>query len=77
MNTPKKRLAVRIRFARELAGLSQQKCADALGLLRSAYTQIELGHRNITALELQSLAELLGVKITDMLVSQPLEEAKP
>ena len=45
-------LGRRLRVAREARGLSQQAVADALGLARTAVTQMEAGNRSVSTLEL-------------------------
>ena len=73
----KELLAARLRFARDLAGITQEKAASALGIRRTAYTQIEAGNRDISALELQRLACVLMLDVSDLLTPQPLESAFP
>lgn len=51
----------RIREARERRNISQQKVADALGLPRTAVTNIEAGTRNVSTLELTKLGALLNL----------------
>ena len=51
------KLGRRLRAARETRGLSQQAAADALGVPRTAVTQIESGKRSVSTLELTKLAE--------------------
>ncbi len=48
----------RLRVARERRGLNQQEVADALGLPRTAVTNMETGNRQISTLELSKLAKL-------------------
>lgn len=62
----------RITEARLAAGLSQGDLASKVGLDRTALVRIEAGDRRITALELFSLAEVLGVPLAH-LVSRPPE----
>ena len=50
-------LGRRLRAARDARGLSQQVAADALGVPRTAITQIEAGKRSVSTLELTKLAE--------------------
>lgn len=52
-------LGRRVRWAREARSLSQQAVADALGLRRTAVTQMEAGNRSVSSLELAKLSELL------------------
>ena len=51
-------LGRRLREAREARGFSQQAAADALGLPRTAITQMEAANRAVSTLELSKLAEL-------------------
>lgn len=51
-------LGNRLRQARELSGISQQGAADAIGVPRTAITQMEAGNRSVSTLELTKLADL-------------------
>lgn len=51
----------RIREARERRNISQQKVADALGIPRTAVTNIEAGARNVSTLELTKLGALFNL----------------
>jgi Zn-dependent peptidase ImmA (M78 family)/transcriptional regulator with XRE-family HTH domain len=51
-------LGHRLRVARERRGLTQQVVADALGLSRTAITNIESGTRAVSTLEITKLANL-------------------
>lgn len=53
-------LGNRLRAARERRGMSQQAIADALGLPRTAVTNMETGSRAVSTLEITKLASLLG-----------------
>jgi Zn-dependent peptidase ImmA (M78 family)/transcriptional regulator with XRE-family HTH domain len=53
-------LGSRLRAARDRRGLSQQAVADALGLPRTAITNIETGARAVSTLEMTKLADLYG-----------------
>lgn len=53
----------RIREARERRDISQQKVADALGIPRTAVTNIESGTRIVSSLELTKLADLFNLPI--------------
>src|SRR5712691_7476655 len=53
-----RRLAERLRQAREYLGLSQQFVADRTGLTRVAVSAIENGKRRVEALELEALSLL-------------------
>nr|MDT0658950.1 ImmA/IrrE family metallo-endopeptidase [Micromonospora sp. DSM 115978] len=50
----------RIAAARERAGFTQRELAERLGIHRSAMTRIELGQRQVDALELARVADVLG-----------------
>ena len=65
-------LGRRLRIAREARGLSQQAAADAIGVPRTAITQMESGNRAVSTLELTKLAELYRRPVTYF-----LEEAAP
>jgi len=52
-----------IRDARERRDISQQRVAEALGIPRTAVTNIEAGTRNVSTLELTKLATLLNLPI--------------
>ena len=60
-------LAVRLRQAREAAGLTQEDVARKLGLSRSSIAQIELGNRSVSSLELDHLARLYGRSLDELL----------
>ena len=51
------KLGRRLRAAREARGLSQRAVADALGVPRTAVTQVEAGNRSVSTLELTKLAD--------------------
>lgn len=51
----------RIREARERRDVSQQQVADALGIPRTAVTNIEAGTRNVSTLELTKLGALFNL----------------
>ena len=53
-------LGNRLRAARDRRGLSQQAVADALGLPRTAITNMETGARAVSTLEMTKLADLYG-----------------
>jgi len=71
----------RLKDLRLNAGLSQREVASALGVSRSAYSQIETGERKICAEELFKLAEIFEVDVNDLMdlkkgVEVILEEKK-
>jgi transcriptional regulator with XRE-family HTH domain len=61
------RLAGRLRKARDYLGLSQQFVADHAGLSRAAISAIETSRRRVEALELERLAALYKVPLSDFL----------
>ena len=67
-------LGRRLRVAREARGLSQQAVADALGLPRTATTQMEAGNRSVSTLELAKLAELYLRPVSDFLQETARDE---
>ncbi|MFO1144430.1 MAG: XRE family transcriptional regulator [Amaricoccus sp.] len=64
-------IARRLREARELASISQNEAADALGLPRTAMTQMEGGNRAVSTLELSRLAELYRRPVRWFLAEAP------
>lgn len=50
----------RVREARSYLSLSQEEVAMAIGIPRSAVSQIETGQRGLDAVELSALAKVLG-----------------
>src|SRR5690606_8962344 len=67
-------LGFRLRAARERRGLSQQAVADALGLPRTAVTNMESGNRAVSTLELTKLAALYGQSTAFFLLPNEEEE---
>jgi Zn-dependent peptidase ImmA (M78 family)/DNA-binding XRE family transcriptional regulator len=64
-------VGARVALARDRAGFSQRELAERLGLNRSAVTRIELGQRQLDALELAALAETLGRSAEWFLTAAP------
>jgi len=62
-----KDLGSRLRSARRARGLRRQAVAKALGLPRTAITQIEAGGRSVSNLELTRLSELYLRPVADIL----------
>jgi len=62
-------LALRLRQARESAGLTQEEVAQALALPRSSVAQMELGNRSVSSLELDRLARLYGRTLDELLAA--------
>ncbi len=57
----------RVASLRKNKGLSQEDLANRVGISRSAITQIELGNRSISALEIHNFSIQLGFSIDDFL----------
>src|SRR5262249_12711792 len=64
-------VGAKVATARERAGLTQRQLGDRLGLHRSAITRVELGQRQLDALELAQLAEVLGRSVEWFLTEAP------
>jgi len=69
-------LAMRLRIAREQAGLSQGQVAKILNLHRPTISEIEAGRRKVTAEELPRFADIYGVSLS-WLVEEQDEEPNP
>ncbi len=59
----------RVAEYRAKAGMSQERVAGAIGVSRTVYTQIELGNRTLSAIELARLAEVLSFSMDDIMSS--------
>lgn len=60
-------MALRLRQARENAGVTQSEVAQHLRVRRPAISQMERGHRRVLALEVKALAELYGCSVLFLL----------
>lgn len=69
-------LARRLRAARKACHITQAKAAGALGIPRSAVSQIEAGQRGVSGLELHRLAQLYSRDVGDFLEDR-FEESNP
>ena len=56
-------IALRLREARQLAGLSQGQVAKLMGLHRPSVTEIEAGNRRVSAEELSRFAQIYDVSL--------------
>ena len=69
-------LAQRLRSARKACRITQAKAAKALGISRSAVSQMETGQRGVSGLELHQLAQLYQRDVRDFLENR-FEETNP
>ena len=60
-----------IKFYRKNLGLSQEQLADLADLHRTYVGSVERGERNISALNIEKLAAVLGVEPAMLLESKP------
>jgi transcriptional regulator with XRE-family HTH domain len=56
-------IGARLRKAREYLELKQEEAADAVGISRSALSQVEYGRRKVDAVELRNFARVYGQTI--------------
>lgn len=70
-STAREIIAVRIREARKMAGLSQAQVAKLLGVHRPSVTEIESGNRRVSAEELARMAELFDVSVAWLVGEAP------
>lgn len=60
------KIGKRIRELRKETGLSQEKFATKIGMDRTYYASVELGKRNISIINLEKIAQGLGMSLADM-----------
>ena len=63
MESTREKIALRLREAREAAGLSQGQVGKLLGLHRPTITEIEAGRRKVAGEELTQFASLYSVSV--------------
>ena len=56
----------RIRELRVKTGLSQEKFALKIGMDRTYYASVESGRRNISLINIEKIAEGLGVSLSEL-----------
>lgn len=66
-NDKREAIGVRLKTAREQAGLTQGQVAKLLGLHRPSVSEMEAGRRGVSADELATLAETYGVSVNWLL----------
>ena len=64
----------RVRVLRQARGLSQETLALAAGLDRTYIGGVERGERNISLLNIQKIAQALGVSPADLLKFEQVTE---
>ena len=69
-HTARKRLAANLRSLRSLHGLSQEALADLAELHRTYVGSIERSERNVSLDNVEKLARVLSVDITELLAAQ-------
>jgi transcriptional regulator with XRE-family HTH domain len=67
-NSEREKIAIRIKDARLMAGLSQAKAAEKLNLQRPAISEIESGKRKVSAEEIIQIAEVYKVDASWLLL---------
>lgn len=75
MSISRRELGRRLRNGRRASHVTQAEAAQALGVSRSAVSQMESGNRNISGLELHRLAHLYGRDIREFLREDSAESA--
>ena len=61
------RFGERLRQVRSKKGISQEKLAERAGLHRTYVSSVERGERNISLVNIEKLAEALGVSLKDLM----------
>ena len=62
-----KQIGQRLSRLRKLKGLSQQDLAKSINISRPSLTQIEIGNRSVSIIEMQKLSVFLGFSLDDFL----------
>ncbi|AQA22424.1 helix-turn-helix domain protein [Rhodococcus sp. MTM3W5.2] len=70
-------LGSRLREVREYLNFSQQYVSAAIGMQRSAISDVERGQRKVDSLELRKLARLYGYPVSHFLAEDDLEAVEP
>ena len=65
-NTRDKEFGLRIRYWRNMRGMSQEALGDAMGVTFQQVQKYERGTNRVAAGRIEALAEVLCVKITDL-----------
>ena len=59
----------KIRLIRETKGLTQEQVAEKLGVSPTVYGDIERGNTNLKLNRLEQIAEILGIKLSELVGS--------
>lgn len=59
-------LGIRIRELRNETGISQEKFAQKIGMDRTYFASVELGKRNIAIINLEKIANGLGISLSQL-----------
>ena len=62
----KEQVGARIKELRQVTGLSQEKFALSIGMDRTYYASVENGKRNISIVNLEKIANGLGVSLSEL-----------
>jgi transcriptional regulator with XRE-family HTH domain len=62
----KRKLGERIRELRLKTGLSQEKFALKIGMDRTYYSSVESGKRNVSIINIEKIANGLGITISEL-----------
>ncbi len=65
-----KKFGERLRELREKADVSQEKLAELAGLHRTYVSSVERGKRNISLVNIQRIADALGVEMAALMPSR-------
>ena len=65
-NLIQKRIGNRIRELRTKTGLSQEKFALKIGMDRTYFASVELGKRNVAAINLEKIANGLEISLSEL-----------
>ncbi len=63
------KIGTRIRELRKETGLSQEKFAAKIGMDRTYFASVELGKRNISIVNLEKIANGLGVSLSKLFLN--------
>ncbi|HHV28058.1 helix-turn-helix domain-containing protein [Acetivibrio mesophilus] len=77
MNNSKNNIAINLRHLRNRNGLSQEEVAEKIGVSRQSVAKWENGDSLPDILKCESLADLYGVSLNDLVRHNPEEEGLP